>query len=88
MLEIVEGLLGMGLPPTLALVGGLIWVYLRSKKALDTCTKAKEACNDEVDCLQARIVALETAVLTAQARIVGLEAELEKRLSAIEGRAS
>lgn len=88
MLEIVQGLLELGFPPTLALVGGLVWLYLRSSRALKASEAAKKACNDEVHCLNIRISDLETAVLTAQARIVGLETELETRLRAVEGKSA
>ena len=78
----------MGLPPMLALVGGLGWLYFRTSKALKVSEAAKRACNDEVHCLLIRISDLETGVLVAQARIVGLEAELDKRLRVVEGKSA
>lgn len=88
MVEIAAQVLTSTLPIALGGVFGLILAHLRSKRALEACIAAKKACNDEVHCLQNKISDLETAVFTAQARIVGLEAELEKRLGAIEGHAS
>lgn len=73
-------------PPLMGGAFGLILAHFRSKRALDACLKAKKACNDEVHCLRSEISDLKTAVLVAQARIVGLEAELDKRLRAVEGR--
>lgn len=91
MIEIVGELVNMGFPPALALAGGLIWLYMRTSRALKeaqealaSCKLAKQGCNDEVHRLQDKISDLETAVLNAQARVVGLETELERRLKPLE----
>ena len=91
MIEIVGELVNMGFPPALALAGGLVWLYIRTSRALKeaqealkSCQLAKQGCNDEVHRLNAKIDDLETAVMAAQARVVALEFELEKRLKAVE----
>ena len=93
MIEIVGELVNMGFPPALALAGGLIWLYIRTSRALKeaqealaSCKLAKQGCNDEVHRLNVKISGLETAVLTAEARVVALELELEQRLGAIESK--
>lgn len=93
MIEIVGELVNMGFPPALALAGGLIWVYIRTSRALKeaqealaACELAREGCNDEVHRLNTKIDDLETAILTAEARVVGLEVELERRLKVVEDR--
>ena len=84
MLEIIQGLLDMGFSPMLALVGGLVFVYLRtsralkeSRAALKSCKLAKEGCNDEVHYLQNQISSLKSAVFVAEGRIVALEELVE-----------
>jgi len=91
MIEIVGELVNMGFPPALALAGGLIWLYIRTSRALKeaqealaSCKLAKQGCNDEVHRLKDKVSVLETAVLTAEARVVALEVELERRLKAVE----
>ena len=93
MIEIVGELVNMGFPPALALAGGLVWLYIRTSRALKeaqealaSCKLAKQGCNDEVHRLNVKISDLETAVLTAEARVVALELELEQRLGAIESK--
>jgi len=93
MIEIVGELVNMGFPPALALAGGLVWLYIRTSRALKeaqealaSCEKARKCCNDEVHDLKDKISALETAVLIAEARVVGLEVELEQRLGAVESK--
>lgn len=91
MIEIVGELVNMGFPPALALAGGLVWLYIRTSRALKeaqealaSCKLAKQGCNDEVHRLKDKVSVLETAVLTAEARVVALEVELERRLKAVE----
>jgi len=77
-----------------ALVGGavaLVAARFRLQKALNAAISAKKACNDEVHklhrethYLQNQLSCLQSAVFVAQARIVGLETELEQRLHALE----
>lgn len=93
MIEIVGELVNMGFPPALALAGGLIWLYIRTSRALkeaqealESCKLAKQGCNDEVHRLQGKISGLEASVLVAQARVAALELELESRCSALEGK--
>ena len=84
MVEIIVQALSDALPAILGGIFGLILAHLRSKKALDACLTAKKACNEEVHCLKTEISDLKTAVLVAQARTVGLEVELEKRVGRLE----
>jgi len=93
MIEIVGELVNMGFPPALALAGGLVWLYIRTSRALKeaqgalaSCRLAKEGCNDEVHRLQTKISDLESGVLSAQARVVALELELERRLGDLESK--
>lgn len=93
MIEIVGELVNMGFPPALALAGGLVWLYIRtsralreSQEALVSCEKARKCCNDKVHELKDKISVLETAILTAEARVVALEVELEQRLGAVESK--
>ena len=93
MIEIVGELVNMGIPPALALAGGLVWLYIRTSKALKeaqvalaSCKLAKQGCNDEVHRLQNKISDLESDILSAQARVVALEFELERRVGAIESK--
>ena len=91
MIEIVGELVNMGFPPYLALAGGVIWLYIRTSKALKeaqaalaSCKLAKQGCNDEVHRLHIKISDLESGVLSAQARVVALELELERRVGDLE----
>lgn len=93
MIEIVGELVNMGFPPALALAGGLVWLYIRTSRALReaqialaSCEAARKCCNDEVHDLKDKVSVLETAILTAEARVVGLEVELERRLGAVESK--
>ena len=57
-----------------------------SNKALKACEKARKACNDKVHVLENRAEYLGSQIFFSQARIAGLETELDKRISALESR--
>jgi len=46
---------------------------MRAQKALDTCTAAKEACNDEVHLLKDKFGTMQIAMIADKARILALE---------------
>lgn len=67
------------LAPLSGAVLGTILGRLGANKALKTCQEAKKACNDQLHAIKAD-------VLTAQARVVALEYELERHLRRTEAK--
>lgn len=78
-----EVLISIAAPASGAILGALAG-RISSNRALKECEKARKACNDRVHVLQNRTETLRSAIFVAQARVAGLETELDKRIAALE----